>query len=493
MQQLLVGEIFRQCATAVPERMAVAVRDERLSFAELDERSERAVDWLLRICQPGDRVAMWTPTCVDAAVLFAATAKAGLAFCPLNPAATDDEMVGLLAVIEPTVIVTSEGRRSEADSLAARFGAVAVDWESLAAHQPDPGVPVAVPDFLDDTPQLMVFTSGTTGVPKAAMVSHRAQFLRTHPGAQFEPRGRSVCVYPLFHVAPWLIALQQWHARDGVIFTTDTSSSTIADAVVEHAATRLNMIPALWRRMIEYLEGVDPAVGPLATLRFADTGTSATPLSLLRAIRRLVVDGNVRVFYGSTEAGNVCGLEDQDIDAKPGSVGVPSVSTDVRVDQTGELLVRSPLLFGGYFNNPSATEASFDSGWYRTGDLAEIDDEGYVYIVGRVTELIRSGGETVAPTEVENVLRAARGVADVAVVGIPDLSWGEVVCAVVVAEPGHTPELADLQAFCDGRISSFKHPRKLVLVDEIPRTQSTGQPQRPLIVELVTSELAHPG
>ncbi|MXW63134.1 MAG: acyl--CoA ligase [Acidimicrobiaceae bacterium] len=493
MQQLLVGEIFRQCARAVPERMAVAVRDERLSFAELDERSERAADWLLRHCRPGDRVAMWTETCVDAAVLFAATSKAGLAFCPLSPAATDDEMVGALAVIEPAVIVTNRGRRAAAGSLVAPFGATVVDWESLAAHDRDSGTPVTAPGFADDIPQLMVFTSGTTGVPKAAMVSHRAQFLRTHPGAQFEPRGRSVCVYPLFHVAPWLIALQQWHARDGVIFTTDTNPDTIADAVADHAATRLNMIPALWRRMIEYLDGEDRAISPLATLRFADTGTSATPLSLLQAIRGLVVGANVRVFYGSTEAGNVCGLEDQDIDAKPGSVGVPSVSTDVRLDETGELLVRSPLLFDGYFNNPSATEAAISSGWYRTGDLAEIDDEGYLYIVGRVTELIRSGGEAVAPAEVENVLRAAPGVTDVAVVGIPDLSWGELVCAVVVAEPGHTPELADLQSFCDGRISSFKHPRKLVLVDNIPRTQTTGQPQRPLIVDLVTSEQADPG
>ncbi len=490
MQQLLVGEIFRQCARAVPERMAVAVGGEELTFAQLDERSDRAADWLIRHTRPGDRVVMWTSTCVDAAVLFAATSKAGVAFCPLNPAATDDEVAGALAVVEPAVIVTNKNRYATAVRSGLRLEAAVVDWESLAQHDPGSESPVAAPEFSDRAPQLMVFTSGTTGAPKAAMVSHRAQFLRTHPGAQFESRGRSVCVYPLFHVAPWLIALQQWHARDGVIFTTDTNPDTIATAVADHGATRLNMIPALWRRMFEYLDGVDPAASPLATLRFADTGTSATPLSLLQTIRGLVVDADVRVFYGSTEAGNVCGLEDQDVDAKPGSVGMPSVSTDVRLDETGQLLVRSPLLFDGYFNNPSETEAAFDEGWYRTGDLAEIDDEGYLYIVGRVTELIRSGGEAVAPVEVESVLAGAAGVADVVVVGVPDPRWGEVVCAVVVAEPGHTPELADLQSQCEGRLSSFKHPRRLVLVDEIPRTQTTGQPQRPLIVELVTSELA---
>ncbi len=490
MQQLLVGEIFRQCARAVPQRLAVAVGGEELTFAQLDERSDRAADWLIRRTRPGDRVVMWASTCVDAAVLFAATSKAGVVFCPLNQAAAEAEVDEALAVVEPTVIVASGDRHAAAVRLGSRFGSAVIDWEGLAGHDPGSGSPVTVPEFSDRESQLMVFTSGTTGAPKAAMVSHRAQFLRTHPGAQFEPRGRSVCVYPLFHVAPWLIALQQWHARDGVVFTTDTNPGTIATAVADHGATRLNMIPALWRRMIEHLDGVDPAVGPLATLRFADTGTSATPLALLQAIRGLVVDADVRVFYGSTEAGNVCGLEDRDIDAKPGSIGVPSVSTDLRLDGTGQLLVRSPLLFDGYFNNPSETEAAFEAGWYRTGDLAEVDDDGYFCIVGRVSDLIRSGGEAVAPSEVEGVLADAAGVADVVVVGIPDPRWGEVVCAVVVAEPGHTPELADLQSRCEGRLSSFKHPRRLVLVDEIPRTQTTGQPQRPLIVELVTSEPA---
>ncbi len=490
MQQLFVGEIFRQCARAVPERMAVAVGGVELTFAQLDERSDRAADWLIRRTRPGDRVVMWTSTRVDAAVLFAATAKAGVVFCPLNHAAAEAEVDEALAVVEPTVIVASGDRHVAAVRLGSRFEAAVIDWEGLAEHDPHPEPPADAPEFSDREAQLMVFTSGTTGAPKAAMVSHRAQFLRTHPGAQFEPRGRSVCVYPLFHVAPWLIALQQWHARDGVVFTTDTNPGTIATAVADHGATRLNMIPALWRRMIEHLDGVDPAVGPLATLRFADTGTSATPLALLQAIRGLVADADIRVFYGSTEAGNVCGLEDRDIHSKPGSIGVPSVSTDLRLDGTGQLLVRSPLLFDGYFNNPAETEAAFEAGWYRTGDLAEIDDEGYFYIVGRVSDLIRSGGEAVAPSEVEGVLADAAGVADVVVVGVPDPRWGEVVCAVVVAEPGHAPELSDLQARCEGRLSRFKHPRRLVVVDEIPRTQTTGQPQRPLIVELVTSEPA---
>ena len=214
--------------------MAVAVGGEELTFAQLDERSDRAVGWLIRHTRPGDRVVMWTSTCVDAAVLFAATSKAGVAFCPLNQAATEAEVDEALAVVEPTVIVTAKNRYATAVRSGPRFEAAVVDWESLAEHDPGSESPVTAPEFSDRAPQLMVFTSGTTGAPKAAMVSHRTQFLRTHLGAQFEPRGRSVCVFPLFHVAPWLIALQQWHARDGVVFTTDTNPDTIATAVADH-------------------------------------------------------------------------------------------------------------------------------------------------------------------------------------------------------------------------------------------------------------------
>jgi acyl-CoA synthetase (AMP-forming)/AMP-acid ligase II len=171
----------------------------------------------------------------------------------------------------------------------------------------------------------------------------------------------------------------------------------------------------------------------------------------------------------------VASLEHADIRRKPGSVGVPSPSTSVRLAHDGDLLVRGPLLFDGYLGEPDP----FVDGWYPTGDLAEIDDEGYLSIVGRAREVIRTGGETVAPAEVEDVLARHPAVVDVAVVGLPDATWGEVVCAVVVG----SVTLEALRAHCDGRLAPFKQPRRLEVVDEIPRTASTGQVQRRVIVE----------
>lgn len=489
MPELLVGEIFGQCARAVPNRVAVVAAGRELTFAELDQRADRLAGWLAPRTEPGDRLVMWTATCVEAAVLFAATAKVGVAYCPLNPDAPEADVVAALATVAPTIVVTDAARVEAARRLVGSSDVAVTDWAQLEAETADPSG-FEPPTFDESTPQLMVFTSGTTGEPKAAVISHRAQFLRTHPGALYEPRGMGVCVYPLFHVAPWLIAMQQWHARDGVVFTADTAPATVAEAVRAHQATRLNMIPALWRRLIEHLDGVDPRTGPLASLRFADTGTSATPLSLLREIRALVPDADVRVFYGSTEAGNVCGLEHRHVEDKPGSIGVPSVSNDLRISAAGELQVRSPLLFDGYFGNPNETADAFDGEWYRTGDLAEVDDDGFVSIVGRAKDLIRSGGESIAPVEVEAVLRDLEGLEDVAVVGIPHADWGEVVCAVVVVAAGSQIDLDDLRAQCDGQLAVHKHPRLMHVVDRIPRTTSTGQPQRPLMVELVNAALS---
>ncbi len=194
----------------------------------------------------------------------------------------------------------------------------------------------------------------------------------------------------------------------------------------------------------------------------------------------------MRVFYGSTEAGNVMTLEAPDFERKPGSVGVPSLHTRARITELGGLEVSGPLLFDGYFDDPDATSDALIDGWYRTGDLAEVDAEGFVSIVGRANTVIRTGGETVVPAEVEAVLRAHPSVADVAVVGVLDDDYGEIVCAVVVGtDDAEPPTLEVLRAFAASRIAGFKLPRRVEILDTIPRTAATGQIQRHLVLDLI--------
>jgi acyl-CoA synthetase (AMP-forming)/AMP-acid ligase II len=351
----------------------------------------------------------------------------------------------------------------------------------LAQHSVDTDVRAAL--LREEDPHVIFFTSGSTGRPKGAVLSHRVNVLRSHPGALLEPRGAMVCPYPLSHMGAWTIALQQWQARDLVVFLDHADAPAITTAVSRHAATRLNAIPAVWGRILASTTGPG-AVRALSSLRFADTGTSATPLELLETIGRAAPRAHIRVFYGSTEAGSVASLDHADILRKPGSCGVPAPGTEIALGPDGELRTRGALLFDGYYGDQAATDAALVDGWYHTGDQAEIDDDGYLSIVGRVRDVIRTGGETVSPAEVEAVLTAHRAVSDIAVVGVPDSTWGEIVCAVVVVAPGaEAPSLDELRELCDASLAPFKHPRRLEITESIPRTASTLQVQRRLLVE----------
>lgn len=286
-------------------------------------------------------------------------------------------------------------------------------------------------------------------------------------------------MFPLFHMAGWTIALGAWQARRPVHFVRVPDAATLLDTTARHRASRLYCIPAVWGRILEHGVGSYD----LSTLVEADTGTSVTPPELLVAIKQALPHTVTRVFYGSTEAGPSLALGDSDLLRKPGSVGIAQPSVEVRLDERGEVCVKSPFLMDGYFDDPDATAEALVDGWYHTGDLGALDDDGYISIVGRARDVIRTGGETVAPPEVEAVLGTHPDVVEVAVVGVPDVEWGEIVTAVVVLRAGASLTVDALRAHCEGRLSPFKHPRRLATVDALPRTPATGQIQRPLIVE----------
>jgi acyl-CoA synthetase (AMP-forming)/AMP-acid ligase II len=467
MMDLLIGDVFRNAARAVPHRPAAVLGDGALSFGELDRRANR-VARVLASHGVGhrDRVLVQAATSLDVVPVFVALAKLGAVYVPANPSFRGDELDAIVAAAAPALVVTDSPLAG-----AVELGEVI----ARAARQDD--ADVVEPRLGERDAHVVFFTSGSSGAPKGAVLSHRVNFLRSHPGALLEPRGAMVCPYPLFHMGAWTIALQQWQARDAVVLVESADAATISNAVARSGATRLNAIPGVWRRLLDH------GTADLSSVRFADTGTSATPVSLLQEIADALPDAQLRVFYGSTEAGSVASLAHAEAFRKAGSCGVPAPSTTVRVAADHELWVTGPLLFDGYLD-ADATAAALVDGWYRTGDLADVDDEGYLSIVGRVGEVIRTGGETVAPSEVEPVIAAMPGVRDAAVVGVPDVQWGEIVCAVVVLDRcTPAPTVADVREHCRDRLAAFKHPRRVEVVASIPRTAATNQVQRGLLLE----------
>jgi fatty-acyl-CoA synthase len=501
VSELLIGEVFSNAAAAVPDRVAAIHRGEQLTYRELDRRGTALAGVLRRRgVGLGDRVVVWAETGLDQVPLFVALAQLGAVYAPVSALLGVDEAARTIERIRPSLLLVDAARAADGEVLGEQVGAPAVEIagciDAAAAsagpgeHAPDPS-PDPSPGPGERDPHVVFFTSGSTGRAKGVVLSHRVSWLRSHPGALLEPRGAAICPYPMFHMAAWTQAMQQWHARGTVVFTTGDAAE-ICRAIDRYGARRINAIPAVWRRIAAYAASPEGAGLDLTSVRFADTGTSATPPDLLASIRATVPDAAVRVFYGSTETGAATMLADADIDRKPGSAGSVAPFTTIRIAGDGELQVRGPQVFECYDGDPEATAAAFTAdGWYRTGDLARQDDEGFVTIVGRVGNLIRTGGEAVVPDEVEAVLQQHPAVADVAAVGVPDAAWGEIVCAVVVPADGAVaPTVDELAAHCDGRLARFKRPRRVVVVDEIPRTASTGQVQRRLIVDRLAP--AHP-
>jgi fatty-acyl-CoA synthase len=455
---LVVGDIFTRAAAATPNRPAVSLEADVLTFADVDRRSN-AIARALRVrgVGRGNRVVWWGETTIDAIPLFAALAKLGAVFVPLNAQLSEAEREPLLAKARPHLVLT------ELDELA--------DMSDIS--------PVREPDLVETDPHVIFFTSGSTGAPKGVVLSHRANFLRSFPGYLPGGPGATVCMFPLFHMASWSIGLGCWQAREELALVRTPDAASLLTTVERRRARRIYLIPAVWHRVL----GVDRAPYDLSSLQECDTGTSATPPELIASIRDALPGRAVRIMYGSTEAGPATTLADHDVDRKPGQVGLPGAGVEVRIADSGEVCVRSDFLMNGYFDDTESTAAALVDGWYHTGDLGSLDDDGYLSIVGRVRDVIRSGGETVSPAEIEAVVGAHPAVAEVAVVGVPDPEWGEVVCAIVVVAPGASIDLGGLRAHCDGRLARHKHPRRLEVTASLPRTPATGQVQRALLVQ----------
>ena len=317
-----------------------------------------------------------------------------------------------------------------------------------------------------EDPSAIFLTSGSTGVAKAALLSHRATWLRaiareTEDGSP--GRKGEVVMFGLFHMAGWYFLEHAWAVNRPVHLVHRADADELLTAVERWRASTLYAIPAVWQRMLDDGARCDDA----SSLREVLTGTSRVDLDLVDALKTRFPGSWTSVAYGSTEIGRGAVLADADLFVKPLSVGLPPPAVEARIDADSELLQRGPTMFSGYLDRPDATADAIDAdGWYHTGDLATCDADGYLTITGRRSEGIRSGGEWIAPVEVEAAVLTHPAVAEVGVVGLPDPHWGELVCAAIVTRPGATvPTVEELRAHLAPRLIAPKHPRVVVGVD----------------------------
>lgn len=494
MTGLLVGELLDRGLVARPHSTAATLGAESVTFAELDDLARRTTEGLRALgVTSGQTVVWWAAPSLRALDIFLACARIGAVFAPLNPSLSVPEVVANLDLLEPSHFVVDRTHLDAAAIAAADRSVVLVsvgagrsdgyvDLDHTRPSEPLP--PLPPPD--EGSPHIAYLTSGSTGTPKAVLVSHRASWLRAAPGGgtfSAPLRGEGVvCTFPLFHYGGWHYVMEAWQNMTAVHLVARADAEHVVAAVERRRPSALYCIPAVWERVVDPLfAGAD-----LSSLMHADTGTSPVAGELVERIKRRLPGTTTTILYGSTEAGRMAALPDHDLERKAGSVGKPAFPCALWTDSDGQVWVRTPAVMNGYLGGPAG--GGLVDGAYASGDTGRIDDDGYLHLTGRTSELIRSGGEFVAPSEVEAALRDTPGVHDVAVVGVPDPRWGEVVCAVVVPAPGRQPALEELRQHLRGRLAPFKHPRRLVLVESIPRTLATGQVQR----SLLGRELAQP-
>jgi acyl-CoA synthetase (AMP-forming)/AMP-acid ligase II len=486
---LLVGPILQRAAELAPRSVAASLDVESVTFADAHGGANRVAHVLGGIgIAPGDRIASWTDISLSSLEVFFAAARLGAAFAPLNPAYSPSEARDVMTYLRPRLLISDPAHVEHAAEMARQLDIpLAV---SGARGRKVPGLDLdaetqrASGDNLDqpapaaDRAHVIFLTSGSTGRPKGVLLSHYASWMRAVPlGAAARlvapGGGGDLCPFPLFHMAGWNAVLCAWALLRPIHLVSEPTGERLVAMAEQWRPSTLYCIPALWRRMFDWMPGHD-----LSSLRYAITGTSLISEDLLRDIKERLPGTETTISYGSTEMGIVTTLGDQDLFRKLGSIGRPNPGFDAAIID-GELCLAGETVMSGYFDLPAETAAVFDGGWYKSGDLAVMDDEGYLTITGRRREIIRSGGETIAPSEVEAALAGFPGVRDVGVVGLPDESWGEVVCAVLVLEPGTpTPSVEAIRAYVGTRLANFKHPRAVTCVDALPRTAATGQIQR---------------
>jgi fatty-acyl-CoA synthase len=498
---MVFGDWLTRWACYTPDKVALIedATGRRLTYREFNRRANRLASALrsgLGV-NHGDRVAVLAHNCNEIFELLFAVGKIGAILVPLNHRLATSELAAILADCEPKVVVVGPEFVDHVGELGLPVDTAIVpleahhpwtDYEALLELGMDE-MPAGGSVSLDD-PVLILYTSGTTGKPKGAMLTHGTltwNAVNTEVGWDLRHDDVTLTHTPLFHTGGLnALSTPLLHRGGTVILMRSFDAERSLALIARERCTVIFAVPTMFQMM---LNAPNFASSDLSSVRFFITGGSPCPVPLIEAYAsRGVV---FKQGYGLTEAGPNCfTLDAKDAVRKAGSVGFPNFYQEVlvvdeqgravRPGEVGELLIRGPHVFKGYWRNPEATAASLQNGWLHTGDLVRRDEEGYYAIVDRKKDMYISGGENVYPAEVERLLHGHPSIHEAAIIAVPDEKWGEVGRAVVVLKPGAKLTLEQVISFLDGKTARYKLPKSVCFVDALPRN-STGKVQKQVL------------
>ena len=458
-----------------------------MTFADLDASSDALARWFVgQGLKPGDRVAIQWPNAIEVVQIFFAAFKAGLIAVPINLRLKPAEIVWVMQNAGAAICFAHPQMADTARTSGVR---------TLSALPDVPGptngaaaTATGLSEVPGDAAALILYTSGSTGHPKGAVLTQHALeataelCARVVESAGSDLRARGLVMTPLMHSSGIFVLLSSLKRGEPCVMLPSFDAGAVLDAVARHRCTTTLSLPAMMQFVL-----AEQARQPrdVSSMRVIFAGGDAVPVPLQERTRQMLgcvmVEGLAQTETGPT----ICNPATQ---PKLGSLGTanpgvelrlvdPVTRRDVAVDEPGELLVKSPAVCAGYWQNPEATAAAFDDGWFRTGDLVSRDADGFYWFRGRLKEIIIRGGSNISPQEVEEALYTHPGVLEAAVVGYPHDVWGEIVIALVTRRPGSTVSESELREHARTTIADYKVPERILFVPEMPKT-ATGKVHR---------------
>ena len=487
----------------VPDRTAIVFEDKRLTYEALQERVTRLANALsdLGVGQ-GDRVAAMQVNCNQLIEAYFATARLDAIFVPLNFRARADELAEMLNSAEPTVLFVG-GRyvdmvNSIKDrvipsnylvSLEERAGGEWLFYEDLIESSPSDEV--HFPEGDDEDTTILMYTAGTTGLPKGVMLTHQSftSYLLanvTPPDPDLEER--NLLSVPLYHIAGMQSVMAAVYGGRTLLIMRQFEPLEWLELAQRERANRAMMVPTMLKQLMDSSRFHDYDLSSLEVITY---GAAPMPLEVIRRAIQEFPGARFINAFGQTETASTITMlppEDHVLEGSAEeverklkrltSIGKPLEDVEVGivdedgvqvpVGETGEIVASGPRIMKGYWKEEEATGSAIKGGWLYTGDLGYQDEDGYIYLGGRARDFIKRGGEMISPEEVERVLMSHPRVEDAAVIGCPDVDWGERVRAVVVLRDGQASQ-EELIEHCHRRLASFKRPESVIFVDELPR------------------------
>jgi acyl-CoA synthetase (AMP-forming)/AMP-acid ligase II len=499
-----MGDGLRRSAGKFPLKIAAKDRYRQISYGELNARVNQLARGLLALgLRKGDAVAISVGNRIEHLEIIFAAAKLGALAIPLDIKWKALELASVLSAFEPRFIVLQEDCAQEFAKARSLKDLSLIKPVSLSADRSYGGVMTGQSsdepnaDVNEDDPFAVMLTSGTTGFPKGCLTTHRTFVFHCINNAIEKGLGAhdtALLSSPIYFNAGRSFTLGILYFGGTIILHERFEAEQALGTIESEKVTYVGAVPTMCERMLHVLEARKYDTSSLRCL--AITGGKIHPAVLERLKREITP--NIYRTYASTDSGQMAISKPNDMDAKPSSAGRPVWCVDLRivdddnrpvpVGEVGEIICQSPLATHGYYKNPQATEASFRNGWFYTGDLGYFDEEGFLFVAGRKKDMVKSGGISIYPLEIESIIYSHPDILEAAVIGVPDPEWGEAVKALVVLKPRAELTSEALINFCKEQLSAYKVPKSVEFRASLPHTE-VGKVNKMKLREMVLAKI----